>query len=71
MMQVYIGAPNIREYTPGPHSFVDMREFKTPQEVVAKLRELDANDEQYRVSSIGRARCYRGDLSFGPIEKKL
>lgn len=44
---VYIGAPNIREYTPGPKSYIDIRDFPDPQALVDKLRELDANDDAY------------------------
>ena len=49
--QVYVGAPNIQDYAPGPHSYIDMRDFKTPSDLVAKLRELDSDDAQYQVRS--------------------
>jgi Glycosyltransferase family 10 (fucosyltransferase) C-term len=48
-LQIYIGAPNIREYTPGRKSFIDIREFKSPETLAAKIRELDANMDQYMV----------------------
>jgi hypothetical protein len=48
-VQIYIGAPNIREYTPGRKSFIDIRAFKNPEDLAARVRELDANINQYMV----------------------
>ena len=64
--QVYIGAPNIREYTPGPKSYIDIRDFPDPKDLVAKLRELDADDDAYQVrvrvcrlgSMVGNVHCH-------------
>ena len=32
-LQIYAGAPNIRDYEPGPHSFIHMHDFKSPQDM--------------------------------------
>ena len=44
---VYLGAPNIAEFAPGRHCFVDVTEFSGPRELAAHLLELVANESAY------------------------
>ncbi len=46
---MYIGAPNIADYSPGPRSYIDIREFQSPEELADKLKQLDANEQEYKV----------------------
>jgi alpha-1,3-fucosyltransferase 10 len=38
---VYLGAPNVAEFAPGPDSYVDARAFASPAELARYLRETD------------------------------
>ena len=35
---VYLGAPNIAEFAPGPHSFLDIRQFESPGMFLVAVR---------------------------------
>jgi hypothetical protein len=45
---VYRGAPNVAEFTPGPHSYVDANDFAGPAELAAYLKHLAADEAAYR-----------------------
>lgn len=45
---VYRGAPNVAEFAPGPHSFIDANDFKDPAELAEYLAYLDGDDDAYR-----------------------
>lgn len=44
---IYSGAPNVRDFAPGDHCFIDVNDYKTPQALAEYLHELDRNDEAY------------------------
>jgi hypothetical protein len=44
---VYMGAPNIDEWTPGDRSLVKVADFKNPRELADFLLRLNASDEEY------------------------
>ncbi len=45
---VYLGAPNIGEFAPGEHCFVDVTAFEGPRALAAHLLELAGNETAYR-----------------------
>ena len=46
-VSVYLGAPNIADFTPGEHCFVDITAFNGPRELAAFLLELVADEAAY------------------------
>jgi UDP:flavonoid glycosyltransferase YjiC (YdhE family) len=44
---VYLGAPNIEEFAPGDHCFVNAADFPSARALAEYLLELNANDEAY------------------------
>ena len=44
---VYLGAPNIREFAPAEHCFIDTTDFAEPAELAAYLAELAADEAAY------------------------
>jgi len=44
---VYLGAPNIEEFVPGDHCFIDAREFPNPRDLAEYLVFLNQNDALY------------------------
>jgi hypothetical protein len=44
---VYWGAPNIKEFAPGEHSFIHVDDYKDPQELAEYLIHLSTDAEQY------------------------
>jgi alpha-1,3-fucosyltransferase 10 len=45
---VYRGAPNVGDFVPGEHCFVDANDFSGPGELAEYIKYLDSNDEAYR-----------------------
>jgi hypothetical protein len=45
---VYLGAPNIDEYAPGDHCFINTADFQSPKDLAEYLLWLDANDDAYQ-----------------------
>lgn len=45
---VYLGAPNVAEFAPAPHSYIDTADFAGPAELAAYLNHLDRNDDDYQ-----------------------
>lgn len=45
---VYLGAPNVEEYAPGPHAFINASEFADPRGLAEFLTELAGNEDAYR-----------------------
>lgn len=41
---VYLGAPNIRNFQPGEHYFVDVNVFDSPKELAGFLKDLSRPD---------------------------
>mmetsp|Transcript_13720 Transcript_13720/g.21425 ORF Transcript_13720/g.21425 Transcript_13720/m.21425 type:complete len:165 (-) Transcript_13720:28-522(-) len=44
---IYLGAPNVEEFAPSPHSFIDLRRFATAQELGGYLKYLNSNQTAY------------------------
>ena len=44
---VYLGAPNVAEFAPAAHSYIDVADFAGPQELANFLKHLDRHDEEY------------------------
>eukprot|EP00727_Mastigamoeba_balamuthi_P005853 m51a1_g1888 putative glycosyltransferase 10 family protein (101) ;mRNA; f:720801-721273 len=44
---VVMGAPNVREYAPSEHSYIDVADFASPKELADFLLMLDRNDTLY------------------------
>jgi hypothetical protein len=44
---VYLGAPNIDEFAPGDNCFVDVRNYKSPEELAEYLNLCMTDDEEY------------------------
>jgi len=45
---VYLGAPNVADFAPGEHSYIDASQFSGPRELAEYLLALDRDDEAYR-----------------------
>jgi hypothetical protein len=45
---VYRGAPNIDDFAPGDHAFIDASKFAGPRQLAAYLSQLDRDDAAYR-----------------------
>jgi len=44
---VYLGAPNVDEFSPADHCYVDVRDFTGPADLAAFLLALDRDEERY------------------------
>ncbi len=44
---VYLGAPNIEDFAPGGHCYIDARDFKGPKELAWYLHYLEQNEDAY------------------------
>ncbi len=44
---VYLGAPNIEDFAPGDHCFINVKDFSSPRALAKYLKELDADDARY------------------------
>ena len=44
---VYLGAPNVAEFAPARHSYIDVSDFSGPDELAAYINHLDQHDEEY------------------------
>jgi Glycosyltransferase family 10 (fucosyltransferase) C-term/Fucosyltransferase, N-terminal len=44
---VYLGAPNVADFAPGDHCFIDVTEFSGPAAVAAHLNALAQDDQAY------------------------
>jgi alpha-1,3-fucosyltransferase 10 len=44
---VYRGAPNVDDFAPGPHSYINAADFSGPRELAEYLTYLDGNDAAY------------------------
>lgn len=44
---VYLGAPNVAEFAPGEHCYIDVKDFSDPKALAAYLQHLDSDDEAY------------------------
>ena len=44
---VYLGAPNVADFAPGPKSYIDATAFAGPDDLAAYLKRLDTDDAAY------------------------
>ena len=44
---VYLGAPNVAEFAPAAHSYIDVADFAGPKELADYLKHLDRHDDEY------------------------
>jgi hypothetical protein len=44
---IYLGAPNIADFAPSPHSYIDVRNFQGPAHLARHLLQLSADDGAY------------------------
>ncbi|XP_058984271.1 alpha-(1,3)-fucosyltransferase B-like isoform X1 [Musca domestica] len=44
---IYYGSPSIKDWSPNEKSFIDVRDFKSPESLAMYLKELDADDRAY------------------------
>jgi hypothetical protein len=44
---VYMGAPNIEDFTPGNHCYINVSDYASPAELANDLKRLDEDDELY------------------------
>jgi hypothetical protein len=44
---IYMGAPNVADFAPGPGSFIDVRDFAGPRQLAAHILEVAADRERY------------------------
>jgi len=56
---VYLGAPNVDDFAPGEHCYIDAREFKTPRQLAEYLRYLDAHEDEYQAYLAWKTRPFR------------
>ena len=48
VIPVYWGPPEIYQWTPGDHTFIDPQKFKGPKELAEYLRRVDEDDDLFR-----------------------
>lgn len=44
---VYWGAPNIKDFAPGPNSFISALDFEGPRELAAYIKQVASNQTLY------------------------
>ena len=44
---IYLGAPNVDDYAPGEHCFINVRDYDSPKHLAEYLQELLENPEAY------------------------
>jgi alpha-1,3-fucosyltransferase 10 len=44
---VYLGAPNVSEFAPSAHSYIDVADFDSPNELAGYLNHLDRHEDEY------------------------
>lgn len=45
---VYLGAPNVRDFAPADHCYIDVTDFAGPGELAAFLRDLAGDPQRYQ-----------------------
>ena len=67
---VYYGAPNIEDYAPGPHSFINMRDFDSPAALGKYLKELAEDEAAYSAFFAWRKTQQAPSASLAQIQAK-
>jgi hypothetical protein len=44
---VYLGAPNVADFAPAAHSYIDVSDFSGPDELASYINHLDHHDDEY------------------------
>ena len=57
-LPVYLGAPNVSEYAPGEHCYIDVRDYGSPKELAEYLHYLLLNPEAYNAYFEWKKRPY-------------
>ncbi len=47
-VQIYIGAPNIIEFSPGPHSFIHAKDFSSPHDMATYVNAFLEDNARYQ-----------------------
>jgi hypothetical protein len=61
---VYLGAPNIDEFAPGDHCYINVKDFRSPRVLAKYLQELGANDARYEEYLQWKKRPFRDSFNF-------
>jgi hypothetical protein len=56
---VYLGAPNVEQFAPGDHCFINTADFSGPIELAEYLLHLHYNDDEYRAYFAWKERPFR------------
>ena len=56
---VYLGAPNIEDFAPDPHSYIDVQAFESPEALALKLLHLAADPLEFAQMHAWRERPWR------------
>ena len=59
---VYLGAPNIAEFAPGDHCFINVADFGSVGDLAKYLNELDQDDEAYQAYFAWKTRALRPEF---------
>jgi hypothetical protein len=61
---VYLGAPNIEEFAPGDHCYINVKDFSSPRALAKYLKELDRDDARYEEYLQWKKRPFRDSFKF-------
>lgn len=61
---VYLGAPNIEEFAPGDHCYINVKDFRNPRALANYLKELDKNEARYEEYLQWKKRPFRDSFNF-------
>ena len=72
MVPVFYGADGVHKVAP-PHSYIDIRDFKSPKHLAEYLLYLDKNDEEYMSYFLWKRHftVTRGDIGIRKVFCKL
>ena len=59
---IYLGAPNVEQFAPGEHCFIDTANFRDPRHLAEYLRALDGDDAAYQAYFAWKERPYRAEF---------
>ncbi len=60
---VYLGAPNIDEFAPGDHCYINVKDFSSPRALAKYLKELDRDDARYQEYLQWKKRPFRDSFN--------
>jgi len=59
---IYLGAPNVEQFAPGEHSFINTANFPAPKHLAEYLRALDGDDAAYQAYFVWKEKPYRAEF---------